>query len=83
MDQMISLINWVKIFASGFILTTIISLITFFSTENLYLQILAGILFVIGNVISYKITENIRKKVGTEEFMARNFSNPEFNRNVK
>ncbi len=83
MDQMISLINWVKIFASGFILTTIISLITFFSTENLYLQILAGILFVIGNVISYKITENIRKKVGTEEFMARNFSNPEFNRNVE
>ncbi|MFY8160039.1 MAG: hypothetical protein ACOVNU_01790 [Candidatus Kapaibacteriota bacterium] len=83
MDQMISLINWVKIFASGFILTTIISLITFFSTENLYLQISAGILFVIGNVISYKITENIRKKVGTEEFMARNFSNPEFNRNVE
>lgn len=80
---MISLINWVKIFASGFILTTVISLITFFSTENLYLQILAGILFVIGNVISYKITENIRKKVGTEEFMARNFSNPEFNRNVE
>ena len=80
---MISLINWVKIFASGFILTTIISLITFFSTENLYLQISAGILFVIGNVISYKITENIRKKVGTEEFMARNFSNPEFNRNVE
>lgn len=83
MDQMISLINWVKIFASGFILTTIISLITFFSTENLYLQISAGILFVIGNVISYKITENIRKKVGTEEFMARNFSNPELNRNVE
>ena len=83
MDKIISLINWIKIFASGFILTTIISLITFFSTNNLYLQILAGILFLIGNVISYKITENIRKKVGTEDFMVRNFSNPEFNKNIE
>lgn len=76
-DKIIELVNWIKIFLSPFIISVVIAILLFLSSENYWLQILSGIIVIIGIITGVFFAEKVRKKHGTERFMAKIYESPD------
>lgn len=81
-DKVIELINWVKIFLSPLIICLILGSILFLSLDHIIFHILAGIIIIAGIATGIYFAEKIRKKHGTERFMAKIHESPDLD-NIK
>jgi membrane protein YdbS with pleckstrin-like domain len=76
-DKIIELINWIKIFLSPFIISVVAAILLFLSSENYWLQVLSVIIIILGIILGVYFAEKIRKKQGTERFMAKIYESPD------
>lgn len=76
-DKAIEIINWIKIALSPIIISLFLATIVFFYFENFWLKALAGLIVLTGLVVGIMLAEKIRKKHGTENFMAKVSASPD------
>lgn len=81
-DKVLELINWIKIFLSPFIISLIIGGLIFLSSNNIWIQSISVLIVVLGIITGIYLAEKIRKKHGTERFMAKIHESPDLD-NIK
>lgn len=81
-EKVLELINWIKIFLSPFVISLIIGGLIFLSSNNIWIQSLSLLIVVLGIITGIYLAEKIRKKHGTERFMAKINESPDLD-NIK